>query len=270
MTTIVKRSIDAKTAEQAIRPPPKAAELGLRMCIAVTDGPATSPPPHGRRAEALHRDRHQQGLYRRLFGMPPMPGSTSSRTIRRFFTASPTPRASSSSAAASPSTSRARSSAPSASAAATTPKTWNAPAPPWRPSGRKRSRPTPAIFLPSFPRTRSGMHILIGAASTSSPSPCGPSGPRVDRVWRTRCPVRHGSSMRPILEPPEHSPDRRGKANRGRGTMPSTQRSRTLPSTQTGSAQGCRAADLTGRPRRPCMLGALCISSRPRLPAPRP
>ena len=38
MTTIVKRSIDAKTAEQAIEAAAKkAAELGLRMCIAVTD-----------------------------------------------------------------------------------------------------------------------------------------------------------------------------------------------------------------------------------------
>ena len=38
MTTIVKRSIDATTAEQAIEAAAKkAAELGLRMCIAVTD-----------------------------------------------------------------------------------------------------------------------------------------------------------------------------------------------------------------------------------------
>ena len=38
MTTIVKRSIDAKTAEQAVEAAAKkAAELGLRMCIAVTD-----------------------------------------------------------------------------------------------------------------------------------------------------------------------------------------------------------------------------------------
>ena len=38
MTTIVKRSIDAKTAGQAVEgAAKKAAELGLRMCIAVTD-----------------------------------------------------------------------------------------------------------------------------------------------------------------------------------------------------------------------------------------
>ncbi|HEY2112384.1 MAG TPA: heme-binding protein [Dongiaceae bacterium] len=38
MTTIVKRSIDAKTAEQAVEAAAKkAVELGLRMCIAVTD-----------------------------------------------------------------------------------------------------------------------------------------------------------------------------------------------------------------------------------------
>ena len=38
MTTIARRSIDAKTAEQAIEAAAKkAAELGLRMCIAVTD-----------------------------------------------------------------------------------------------------------------------------------------------------------------------------------------------------------------------------------------
>ena len=38
MTTIAKRSIDAKTAEQAVEAAArKATELGLRMCIAVTD-----------------------------------------------------------------------------------------------------------------------------------------------------------------------------------------------------------------------------------------
>ncbi len=51
----------------------KAAELKLKMCIAVTDeaGDLKAFCPHGRRAEALDRYRDQQGLHRRLiFGMP--------------------------------------------------------------------------------------------------------------------------------------------------------------------------------------------------------
>ena len=69
MTTIVKRSIDAKTAEQAIEgAAKKAAEFGLRMCIAVTDeaGDLKAFRRMDGAPELSTEISHEQGLYRRL------------------------------------------------------------------------------------------------------------------------------------------------------------------------------------------------------------
>ena len=66
---IVKHSIDAETAEKAVAAAAnKAAELKLKMCIAVTDeaGDLEGVRPHGRCAQAFHRNLPGQGLYRRL------------------------------------------------------------------------------------------------------------------------------------------------------------------------------------------------------------
>ena len=72
--TFVKHSIDAETAEKAVAAAAKkAAELKLKMCIAVTDeaGDLKAFRPHGRGAEAFDRYRDQDKAYTAAsFSMP--------------------------------------------------------------------------------------------------------------------------------------------------------------------------------------------------------
>ena len=101
--TIVKHSIDAETAEKAVAAAAKkAAELKLKMCIAVSDEAGDLKAfarMDGAPKLSIEIATRTRPTPPRRSRCRPTPGSTSSRTIRRSCTASPIRRASSCSAA---------------------------------------------------------------------------------------------------------------------------------------------------------------------------
>ena len=127
--TLIKKSIDLATAQQAVAAAAKkAAELGLKMCIAVSDESGDL-KAFARMDGApsclfkLQRTRRTRPL---RMALRPMSGLISSRTIHRCSTGSPTRLALSCSAEASQSCSRVRLSGRSASAADIISRIWNA------------------------------------------------------------------------------------------------------------------------------------------------